>query len=145
MQETWDDIRWKQRFISFKRAFNLLERFISKTDLNEMKQQGLIKAFEYSYGLSWKTLQDLLKEKGFNDIIGPKPIIEQSFQNGYISDGSGWIKMYKSRNLTSHTYDEDTAIEVVSETKNRYFYLLKDLCNRLEKELSGKQNFLFNE
>ncbi len=50
------DIRWQQRFGNFKTAFAQLERFISKENLNEMEEQGLIKAFEYTYELSWKTL-----------------------------------------------------------------------------------------
>lgn len=52
-----------------------------------MEEQGLIKAFEYTYKLGWKTLQDLLKEKGYSDVIRPKPVIEQSFQDGYITNG----------------------------------------------------------
>ena len=35
------DIRWKQRFNNFEKA---------------LMQQGLIKAFEYTYELGWKTL-----------------------------------------------------------------------------------------
>lgn len=53
------DIRWKQRFISFNKAISQLERFVQTENLNEMEEQGLIKAFEYTYELSWKTLQDL--------------------------------------------------------------------------------------
>ena len=129
------DIRWKQRFINFNKAFNQLERFIANKNLNEMEEQGLIKAFEYTYELSWKTLQDLLKEKGYIDIIGPRPVIEQSFQDGYIADGKCWMQMHKSRNLTSHTYDEETAEEIISEIRNVYFGLLKDLKIILEKEV----------
>jgi len=128
------DIRWEQRFINFNKAFAQLERFVAKRDLNEMEEQGLIKAFEYTYELSWKTLQDLLKERGYQDIIGPRPVIEQSFQDGYISDGKTWMQMHKSRNLTSHTYDEDTAEEIVSAIRDNYFNLLKSLKIRLEKE-----------
>jgi nucleotidyltransferase substrate binding protein (TIGR01987 family) len=129
------DIRWKQRFINFNKAFNQLERFIANKNLNEMEEQGLIKAFEYTYELSWKTLQDLLKEKGYLNIIGPRPVIEQSFQDGYIADGKGWMQMHKSRNLTSHTYDEEAAEEIIGEIRSLYFTLLKDLKIRLEKEV----------
>ena len=128
------DIRWQQRFINFNKAFAQLERFISKEDLNEMEEQGLIKAFEYTYELSWKTLQDLLKERGYQDIVGPRPVIEQSFQDGYITDGKAWMQMHKSRNLTSHTYDEEIAEEIIGEIRNVYFDLLDDLKKRLEKE-----------
>ncbi len=110
-----------------------------------MEEQGLIKAFEYTYELSWKTLQDLLQEKGYKDINGPRPAIEQSFQDGYIKDGMGWMRMHKSRNLTSHTYNEQIAIEIITGIKEEYYNLLKSLKERLEKELNHPQNPLLND
>lgn len=132
------DIRWQQRFINFNKVFCMLERFIQVKELNEMEEQGLIKAFEYTYELSWKTLQDLLKDKGYTDVVGPKPVIEQSFQDGYIVDGKGWMRMHVSRNLTSHTYDEETAEEIVKSIRSEYFNLLKNLQTRLQEE--GNKN-----
>jgi nucleotidyltransferase substrate binding protein (TIGR01987 family) len=132
------DIRWIQRFTNFNKAFRQLERFVKKEDLNEMEEQGLIKAFEYTYELCWKTLQDLLKDKGYINIMGPRPVIEQSFQDGYLVNGKAWMNMYKSRNLTSHTYDEETAKEIIKEIKNSYFSLFNDLKNKLEKELNDE-------
>jgi nucleotidyltransferase substrate binding protein (TIGR01987 family) len=130
------EIRWQQRFYNFNKAFKQLERFNEVENLNEMEQQGLIKAFEYTFELAWKTLQDLLKVKGYIDIVGPRPVIEQSFQDGYISDGNGWMRMHKSRNLTSHTYDEQTAEEIIENIRNEYYDLLRNLILRLEKEKS---------
>ena len=48
------DIRWKQRFSNFDKAFQQLKRFVEVKELNEMEKQGLIKAFEYTYELSWE-------------------------------------------------------------------------------------------
>jgi nucleotidyltransferase substrate binding protein (TIGR01987 family) len=143
MQEENKDIRWQQRFINFNKALNQLEKFIAKENLNELGEQGLIKAFEYTYELAWKTLQDLLKHKGYDNILGPKPVIDQSFQDGYINDGKGWINMHKSRNLTSHTYNEETANEIVTGIRNSYFQLLKDLQTRLSDEQSKENKSLF--
>jgi len=134
MIESNKDIRWHQRFINFNKAFNQLERFIEKKVLNEMEEQGLIKSFEYTYELAWKTLQDLLNEKGYNNIVGPRPVIEQCFQDGYITDGMAWMHMHKSRNLTSHTYDENVVKEIIEDIRNVYFMLLKNLQIRLEEE-----------
>ena len=139
------NIRWQQRFSNFSKAFNQLEKFLKHDDLNELEMQGLIKAFEYTYELSWKTLQDLLRDKGYNNIAGPKPVIEQSFQDGYIADGMGWMRMHKSRNLASHMYDEEIAKDIVKYIREEYFYLLQKLKLRLEKERSGSQNSLFDE
>ena len=134
MIESNKDIRWHQRFINFNKAFNQLERFIEKKVLNEMEEQGLIKSFEYTYELAWKTLQDLLKEKGYHNIVGPRPVIEQCFQDGYITDGMAWMHMHKSRNLTSHTYDENVVKEIIEDIRNVYFMQLKNLQIRLEEE-----------
>jgi nucleotidyltransferase substrate binding protein (TIGR01987 family) len=139
------DIRWQQRFSNFKKAFAQLEKFIAEEDLNELEAQGLIKAFEYTYELSWKTLQDLLKDKGYKDIIGPRPVIEQSFQDGYIRNGEAWMRMHNSRNLTSHTYNQDTADEIVEQIIDEYYNLFKELLETLEEERSGKQSKLFND
>lgn len=128
------DIRWQQRFKNFNKALSQLERFLQQGELNEMETQGLIKAFEYTFELSWKTLQDILKEKGYIDIVGPRPVIEQSFQDGYITDGKDWLLMLKSRNLTSHSYDEQTAEEIVHDIKNRHFILFKQLQSKLENQ-----------
>lgn len=128
------DIRWQQRFINLRKAYSQLERFNKAESLNEMEQQGLIKAFEYTFELAWKTLQDLLKDKGYIDVVGPRPVIEQSFRDGYISDGNGWMRMHKSRNLSSHTYDEQTAEEIIKNIHLEYFKLLQDLMLRLEAE-----------
>jgi len=51
--------------------------------------------------------------------------------------------MHKSRNLTSHTYDEETAEEIAFEIRNAYLKLFQQLRVRLENERKGKQGKLF--
>ena len=130
------DIRWLQRLSNYNKAFLQLKSFINQDQLNEMEEQGLIKSFEYTYELSWKTLQDLLKYKGYQGIIGPKPVIEQSFQDGYILDGKAWMRMHQSRNMTSHTYDQKTAEKIVKNIKLDYFELFQNLRDQLNIEKS---------
>jgi len=132
-----EDVRWKQRFANFEKAFKQLKAFLAHENLNELEEQGLIKAFEYTYELSWKTLQDLLKYKGYAGIVGPRPVIEQSFQDGYIEDGKAWMRMHQSRNLTSHTYDEQTAKEILIGVRKSYFFLFSALFDRLQSECNG--------
>lgn len=134
MSESKEDIRWLQRYSNFAKAFHQLQRFLKAKQLNEMEKQGLIKAFEYNYELAWKTLNDLLKDKGYEDVIGPKPTIQQGFQVGYISDGKAWIRMHKSRNLTSHTYDETTAENIIENIRMEYISLFEGLKKHFDEE-----------
>lgn len=139
------DIRWLQRFDNFKKALSKLNKFCSVGILNELEEQGLIKSFEYTYELAWKTLQDLFQEKGFENIVGPKPVIDHAFQSGYIKDGKAWVQMHKSRNLTSHTYDSQTAQEIAIEIRNTYVFLLNDLVKTLLEEPDHLRNTLFDK
>jgi nucleotidyltransferase substrate binding protein (TIGR01987 family) len=129
------DIRWKQRFQNFKKAFNQLEKAVNTPDLNELERQGLIKAFEFTYELAWTTLKDFLIEKGYTDLIGSKDTLRQAFQVGLISDGDIWMEMVKSRNLTAHTYNQDTAESIEDDVINQYYSLFKQLITKLEEIL----------
>jgi len=88
--------------------------------------------------LAWKTLQDLLEDKGYKDIKGPNPVIDQAFQDGYLYDSEAWEKMKKSRDLTSHTYNSETAQNIAEEILETYYFALKDLEDYLELEKYGK-------
>jgi len=107
-----EDIRWEQRFSNYQKALRQLQKFIDKGELSELEAQGLVKAFEYTYELAWNTLKDFLEYRGQTDIYGSRDAIRRAFGLGLIADGEGWMDMLKSRNQTSHTYNEETAEEI---------------------------------
>ena len=135
------DIRWIQRFNNYDKALSQLTRFTERTDLNEMEQQGLIQAFEYTFELAWKTLQDFLEETaGYLDIRGPRPVIMKAFQDGYISDGEKWMEMLNDRNRTTHTYNEEIAREIATAIRLNYITLFSELHLNLQKIAKEKSN-----
>ncbi len=58
-----EDIRWQQRFSNFQLALSQLETSFEPPELNGREQQGLIKAFEYTFELAWNSLRDLLSSR----------------------------------------------------------------------------------
>lgn len=130
------DIRWKQRFANFKKAFVQLENAVEKSHLSALERQGLIKAFEFTYELAWNTLRDFLTDQGYIDLIGSKDTIRLAYQVELIKNGDAWMKMIKSRNLTSHTYNQDTAEEIEEAIREIYYSLLKDFELRMKEELT---------
>ena len=126
------DIRWKQRFSNYQKALTQLQKFIAKGELSELEAQGLIKAFEYTYELAWNTLKDFLEFRGQSDIYGSRDAIQKAFQLGILEDGEGWMDMLKSRNQTSHTYNEDTAKEICNAVVTVYHQLFEHLKNKFE-------------
>lgn len=121
------DIRWKQRFKNYQKALAQLRKFIAKGDLSELEEQGLIKAFEYTYELAWTTLKDFLEYQGHAGIYGSRDAIRKAFELKLVQDGQGWMDMLESRNKTSHTYNEETAEEICQAIQTRYFQLLQRL------------------
>ena len=115
------DIRWIQRLNNFTKALQQLTKFIEKGQLSELEQQGLIQSFEYNYELAWNTIKDFYEHQGETGIQGSRDAIRLAFKRGLILDGEIWMKMIKSRALTSHTYNEDTAEEITSEIFDNYY------------------------
>ena len=138
-----EDIRWEQRFMNFKKALARLQ-MVQASDLaslSDLEKEGLIQRFEYTYELSWKTLQDFLRYKGYTDFANAT--LSLALQDGYITDADGWRKMKKSRELMSHTYDEGQADLIASDIIEIYTHLFTQLSIRLTKESDQKQLNLF--
>lgn len=109
------DVRWQQRFQNFKSASDRLHEAIDlagQRELSKLEQQGLIQAFEFTHELAWKTLKDFLETTGATDLFGSVNATRAAFAAGLIEDGETWMEMIKSRNLTSHTYDQRVADEI---------------------------------
>ncbi len=128
------DIRWVQRLSNFDKALAGLSRFISKGNLNELEEQGLIQAFEYTYELAWNTIKDFYEEQGESGIQGSRDAIKLAFNRGLIEEGNDWMEMITSRTLTSHTYNEALAKEIAEKIENIYYDLLFRLNKALHKE-----------
>ena len=127
------EVRWRQRFSNYKKAFEQLTKFVEKGDLNEFEKQGIIQCFEYTYELAWNTLKDFLEDQGYS-LIGPRAAITKAFEVGLIEDGHLWLKMLTNRNLSSHTYDEELTNEIVGFIYNSAYNLFSEIKNRLDNE-----------
>jgi len=117
------DIRWIQRFNNFNKAFSQLQEAVELSEerpLSQLEQQGLIQAFEYTHELAWKTLKDFLESRGELELYGSKDATRRAFQAGLIANGSVWMEMIESRNLTSHTYNEETAAAIANTVIETY-------------------------
>jgi len=134
---TEQDVRWLQRFSNFKKAFNQLDSAVQLSEareLSDLEKQGLIQAFEYTYELSWNMIRDYFRWQGNTGITGSRDAIREAFANGLIEDGDGWMQMLKDRNRTSHTYNEETAQEILKNILQLYHPLFGALQTRMADE-----------
>ena len=130
-----DDQRWKQRFQNLEKSLQYLERAMAIENPDIIQKAGLIQFFEISFELTWNVMKEYLEEQGFQDIRSPRDTIKKAFETELITDGHAWLLTLQNRNLTSHTYDEETAEKVVREIETVYYPLLRDVYEKLKPEL----------
>ena len=107
-----EDIRWEQRFQNFEKALGYLSDALNITNPDIIQKAGTIQFFEMTFELAWNTMKDFLEDEGFIGLNSPRDTIKKKFEVQLISDGHAWLKALEDRNLTSHTYDEETAAAV---------------------------------
>ena len=141
--------RWEQKLKSYHKALNRLAEIVNEMDkrqLNDFEADGLVQRFEFTFELAWKLIKSYAEFQGTDkEIMGSRDAVRWAFENHLISDSATWMEMIKRRNDTSHTYDENTATEVVLRVKDSYFQAFVALYKEMEKLASETQNDLFSQ
>jgi nucleotidyltransferase substrate binding protein (TIGR01987 family) len=127
-------IRWQQRFQNFDKAFTELTSAVNQKKLSKLERSGLIKTFEFSFELAWKSLKDFLESEGI-DAATPREVIKQGFQKGFIEEGELWLDALEKRNLLTHTYDEVLAKKAELLIRDIFFQLLVKFHNQFKEKL----------
>lgn len=130
---SYKDIRWRQRFENFEKAYKRLEKYSQYELKSEIEKAGIIQFFEMTFELAWKVLKDYLEAEGYI-VKSPRETIKQAFQIGLIEEGHTWIDVLSNRNLSTHTYDEAFAEKFVTNIQHVYFPMFKNLYDKLVEE-----------
>jgi len=106
--------------------FDKIQKDNSEEDIIAYRD-SIIKRFEYSYDLTWKYLKLFFKEKHGLDILSPKKVFQECLKHKIIDEEESRILLYMvdDRNLTTHTYNEDTAENVSSRVPQYYQLFIK--------------------
>ncbi|MFN9776662.1 MAG: nucleotidyltransferase substrate binding protein [Candidatus Kapaibacterium sp.] len=133
------DIRWKQRYSNFTKAFALLEAGMAhKSLLSQLEKEGIIHRFEFTLELAWKTLKDYLEESGIvMATVTPRDVVKTAHAANIIAKSEVWLQMIDHRNLLAHTYDVERFEEALDAIEKDYLPALSlintffhEQCNR---------------
>lgn len=125
--------QFEKAIISLHKILERYERENYDIDIRD----AVIQRFEYTFALAVKTIIRFLQyDAPVNEsAIGFNAAIRQANKLGILlTDLEQWSEYRKKRNLTSHTYKEETAQEVVSVVpafKEDVDFLLMELKKRL--------------
>ncbi|RLD39512.1 MAG: nucleotidyltransferase [Bacteroidetes bacterium] len=129
------DIRWEQRLANYQKALSQLNNateLSKERKLSDLEQQGLIQAFEFTHELAWNVMKDYFEYQGNTAITGSRDASREAFQNGLIIDGDEWMGMIKSRNQSTHTYNQETMEEIVEKICSVYTDLFNSFLHKMK-------------
>jgi len=122
---------------SFEKAVRSLENALNQ-EKDEFVRDSVVQRFEYTYELAWKLMArqleiDIGKEPV--DRFSRKELFRIAAQKGLLESAATWIHYHNCRNITSHTYNENTAEDVYATAKE----FLPD-AKKLLDTLNGKKD-----
>ncbi len=150
------DIRWEQRFSNYQKAFRKLASAVDavkgniegyvplEEQLKEIMKEGLIQRFEYTHQLAWNVMKDYAEFQGNNEINGSRDATRDAFKMGLITNAESWMDMIKSRNETSHTYNEEIAEEIIQKIITVYHPLFLEFLRKMQSMKAGDRKGLFD-
>ena len=91
--------------------------------------------FEFSYELAWNVLKDLLFYEGY-DVKTPRDVIQKSFEVEYLSedDCEVFLDALSKRNLLSHAYREEIALQAEALIKDQYHPMFQRMYAMLKEK-----------
>lgn len=118
--------RWILRFESYSKALLRLKEAVEQTrqhPLSDLEKDGIIQRYEFTHELAWKVMKDYAEYQGYTEVGGSRDASRLAFQMSLITDIDDWLEMIRYRNLTSHTYSEETADEAIRLITERFYPL----------------------
>jgi nucleotidyltransferase substrate binding protein (TIGR01987 family) len=119
---------------SFEHAIKRLEAALQyDPEVLDIALDAVIQRFEFTFERAWKSIRLAAKAVGY-DCKSPRGCLKLAYKMEWIEDEEKWLRLLEARNLTSHTYDQETAIEVYETVKDN-FEVFQELLEELRKEI----------
>ncbi len=119
---------WQKSIDSLERSIKAhthANELLLDADILEGLKAGVIQNFEIVYEQSWKMIRRWLVSnlgREYVDGISRKELFRLAFQNRLIDDFEVWLDFHRSRNETSHIYDQTIANDVFEKAANFLLY-----------------------
>ena len=128
-----------KKFDNFKAALaNLKDVFSYNEPYGNVEIAGMVGLYEICFEQSWKAMKEILENYGYAEGAtgSPRAILKTAYKAGMISDEGMWLDALVSRNSVTHAYNQAIAMDIIHQTKEKYY----DMFMQLEKTI--EQNWL---
>ncbi len=127
-----NNMSYHERVNSLHKAIANLERALAQSlSDDEFILDATIQRFEIAYELLWKCLRLKLLQHGI-EANSPRKVFQEAYQLKWIEEEKIWLDMIQDRNLTTHTYLEELALQVRKHAKLYLPYIKQLVAEHLD-------------
>lgn len=121
----------------FEKALARLKEAILKAqDGDELKQDGAIQRFEFTFELMWKTLKTYFAYMG-KRFANPRDTFKEAFRQQLFSEEQIFLDMLDDRNTSTHTYDFETTRKIFAHIHDFYLLAMENLLAAVKQKMEG--------
>lgn len=125
-------MRMNKLLTQLERAYERLQEAAGTPIEDPLALDGTIQRFEFTFEIAWKTLKAYLEDQGIVS-HSPKGCLREAFRVGWIGQEEPWLSLLQARNMTSHVYNEEMAMDIYREIKKNH-PVFQTLIDKLKSE-----------
>lgn len=129
--------RWIERGSHLHRACRHLASLTGRNNpakaLGIYGEAALLKCFEITFELAWRTLQNYLQYEGCKKQETAQQVIQLALENGIIARQEIWRDMQNDCSLENYLYNPDEMQNIAKRINNNYVFELNALDHELRQ------------
>ena len=125
-----------KKYENFKSALNNLKDIYSYQEpYGNVEIVGMVGLYEICFEQAWKAIKEILENFGYSESAtgSPRTILKTAYKAGMIDDEQLWLDALVSRNNVAHAYNEAIALDIINQTKNKYYDMFIQLSKTIEE------------
>ena len=126
-----------KKYENFKAALmKLKDIYFYKEPYGNVEMTGMVGLYEICFEQAWKAMKEILQNAGYAEGAtgSPKTILKTAYKAGMIDNEDLWIEALVSRNNVAHAYNQAIALDIVNQTKDKYYDMFVRLEQTIERE-----------
>lgn len=125
-----------KKYENFKSALNnLKDIYLYQEPYGNVEIVGMVGLYEICFEQAWKAIKEILENFGYSEGAtgSPRTILKTAYKAGMIDDEQLWLDALVSRNNVAHAYNEAIALDIINQTKNKYYDMFIQLSKTIEQ------------
>ena len=126
-----------KKFENFKSALlNLKDIYSCQEPYSNVEIAGMVGLYEICFEQAWKAMKEILQNSGYAEGAtgSPRTILKTAYKAGMLDDEELWMAALISRDNVAHAYNEAIAMDIIRQTKDKYYEMFVQLEQTIEKD-----------